>query len=81
MGNPFPRVPSSYETEARALPQASMEVTPDTPETAFWISEKGYPQPWDGMSNGKVLPIDSYHYIIDLNNGTKSILGNVTIIK
>jgi gliding motility-associated-like protein len=47
----------------------------------IWVSEKGYPRPWDGKSNGVVLPIDSYHYIIDLHNGSKPILGNVTIVK
>jgi gliding motility-associated-like protein len=46
-----------------------------------WASERGYPQPWDGRSNGRELPVDSYHYIIDLNNGTKPIIGNITIIK
>jgi len=47
----------------------------------IWVSQKGYPQPWDGTSNGRALPIDSYHYIIDLNNGTRPILGHITIIK
>jgi gliding motility-associated-like protein len=46
-----------------------------------WKSEKGYPHPWDGRSNGIVLPIDSYFYIIDLHNGSKPIAGSVTIIK
>jgi gliding motility-associated-like protein len=46
-----------------------------------WASERGYPNPWDGTSKGRNLPIDSYHYIINLNNGTKPILGNVTIIR
>ena len=27
------------------------------------------------------LPIDSYHYIIDLHNGSKPIIGNVTIVR
>ena len=47
----------------------------------IWRSEKGYPQPWDGRSNGKQLPIDSYHYIIDLHNGSKPYIGNVTIVR
>ena len=47
----------------------------------LWRSEKGYPQPWDGRSNGKDLPIDSYHYIIDLHNGSKPLVGNVTIVR
>jgi gliding motility-associated-like protein len=46
-----------------------------------WRSEKGYPQPWDGRSNGKLLPVDSYHYVIDLHNKTKPIVGNVTIVR
>jgi gliding motility-associated-like protein len=46
-----------------------------------WRSEKGYPHPWDGRSNGSLLPTDSYHYIIDLNNGSKPQVGNVTVIR
>jgi len=47
----------------------------------LWASERGYPQPWDGTSKGKLLPIDSYHYIIDLNNGTRRIIGHITIVR
>jgi gliding motility-associated-like protein len=47
----------------------------------IWRSGKGYPQPWDGKSNGFPLPIDSYHYIIDLHNGSKPLVGNVTIVR
>jgi gliding motility-associated-like protein len=46
-----------------------------------WQSEKGYPRPWDGTSNGRLLPMDSYHYIIDLNNGTRPMIGTITIVK
>jgi gliding motility-associated-like protein len=46
-----------------------------------WASEKGYPQKWDGTSRGRPLPIDSYHYIINLHDGTKPIIGDVTIIR
>jgi gliding motility-associated-like protein len=46
-----------------------------------WKSERGYPTPWNGRSNGTLLPIDSYHYIIDLNNGSKPYVGNVTIVR
>ncbi|MEZ5020997.1 MAG: gliding motility-associated C-terminal domain-containing protein [Bacteroidales bacterium] len=47
-----------------------------------WRSEKGYPEPWDGRApNGKELPMDSYHYAIDLHNGEKPIVGHVTIIR
>jgi len=46
-----------------------------------WRSEKGYPKPWDGRSNGSALPLDSYHYIVDLHNGSKPFIGNVTIVR
>jgi len=47
-----------------------------------WKSGNGYTEPWDGRaSNGKELPMDSYHYAIDLHNGEKPIVGHVTIIR
>ncbi len=42
---------------------------------------KGYDQPWDGTSDGKELPMESYHYVIDLNNGMKPVIGNITIVR
>ena len=48
---------------------------------SVWRSEQGYPDPWDGRSNGRNLPIDSYHYAIDLHNGTKTIVGDITIVR
>lgn len=61
-------------------PNAEVRVFNRWGETV-WRSEKGYPQPWDGRSNGRLLPVDSYHYIIDLNNGTKPIVGNITLVR
>ena len=46
-----------------------------------WKSEKGYPRPWDGTSKGNRLPIDSYHYVIDLHNGERPVVGTITIVK
>jgi gliding motility-associated-like protein len=48
---------------------------------SVWKSEQGYPNPWDGKSNGVNLPIDTYHYVIDLRNGSKPIVGFVTIVR
>jgi len=48
---------------------------------SVWRSEQGYPQPWDGKSNGVSLPVDSYHYVINLHNGSKQIVGSITIVK
>jgi gliding motility-associated-like protein len=46
-----------------------------------WRSGKGYPHPWDGRSNGKDLPVDSYHYVIDLHNGSRPLAGHITIVR
>jgi gliding motility-associated-like protein len=46
-----------------------------------WKSGRGYPVPWDGRSNGADLRIDSYHYVIDLHNGTRPLIGAVTIVR
>jgi gliding motility-associated-like protein len=61
---------------------------PDATITVFnrwsqtvWKSERGYPIPWNGRSRGEELPVDSYHYIIDLHNGLKPIIGAITIIR
>ena len=47
----------------------------------LWQSERGYPFPWDGTSRGVDLPVDSYHYVIELHNGLKPIIGVVTIVE
>jgi gliding motility-associated-like protein len=44
-------------------------------------SREGYPEPWDGTSNGRKLPMDSYFYVIFRNNGQAPITGHVTIIR
>jgi len=31
--------------------------------------------------HGKPLPIDSYHYIIDLGNKRRPVVGNITIVR
>jgi gliding motility-associated-like protein len=48
---------------------------------SVWKSGVGYPVPWNGRSNGADLPVDSYHYVIDLHNGTKPIVGDITIVR
>jgi len=42
---------------------------------------EGHDDYFDGTFNGKELPMESYHYIIDLNNGSDRIVGNITIIR
>ena len=43
------------------------------------FSSKGYDNPWDGTYRSNDLPIATYYYIIDFNNGEQPIKGNVTI--
>jgi len=47
----------------------------------IWKSDPGYPVPWNGRSRGEDLPIDSYHYLINLHNGTKPLAGDVTLVR
>jgi gliding motility-associated-like protein len=35
---------------------------------------------WDGRSDGKLLPNDSYHYVIHLNDGSEPRTGVISII-
>ncbi len=35
---------------------------------------------WDGRYNGKLLPNDSYHYVIHLNDGSEPLTGVISII-
>lgn len=46
-----------------------------------WKSGKGYPVSWDGKSEWNNLPVDSYHYYIELHNGRKPVIGTVTIVR
>lgn len=36
---------------------------------------------WDGTYNGKMLPVATYYYVIDLKNGFAPMKGSVTIIR
>jgi gliding motility-associated-like protein len=45
------------------------------------FSSDGYEEPWDGTYNGRVLPADTYYYVIDLGDGSDPYTGSVSIIK
>ena len=42
---------------------------------------EGHESYFDGTFDGKELPMESYHYVIDLHNGSERIIGNLTIIR
>ncbi len=60
-------------------PQASVEIYDRWGKRVFYL--RPYDDPWNGTFNGKDLPMESYHYIIDLNNGSEPIIGNITIVR
>jgi gliding motility-associated-like protein len=37
--------------------------------------------PWDGMYGGKLVPVDSYQYILYLNDGSKPRTGDISVIR
>lgn len=37
--------------------------------------------PWDGRSDGVLVPTDSYHYVLYLNDGSKPRTGVITVIR
>ena len=62
-------------------PRAIIEVFNRWGETVY-KSQPGYPTPWDGTSRGRPLQMDSYHFIITLNEpGVTDITGNITIVR
>ena len=70
-----------YFDEAAGFPEMVVEIY-DRWGKLVWRSERGYPEPWDGRSlNGHEMPVDSYYYVIELNNGDDQIVGTVTIVK
>lgn len=61
-------------------PEATVEIYDRWGRIVF--KSKGFPSSgWNGRSNGKPLPMDSYYYVITLQNGIEPIVGNVTIIR
>lgn len=44
------------------------------------FESNGYAEPWDATFNGKLLPVGSYFYIIDLGDGTEQLTGSIDIV-
>ena len=61
-------------------PEAIVEVY-DRWGTMVFRSKPGYPEPWDGRFRSRPMPMESYHYIIMLKDGSEDIIGNVTIVR
>jgi len=64
-------------------PEAVVEIF-DRWGILVWRSEPGYSNPWDGRDmKGKEVDMDSYHFVIELNSGTKNdfVTGIITVIR
>jgi gliding motility-associated-like protein len=44
------------------------------------FESNGYAEAWDATYNGKILPVGSYFYVIDLGDGTEELVGSVDIV-
>jgi gliding motility-associated-like protein len=67
--------------ESAAFPEMVVEIY-DRWGKRVYISEPGYPVPWDGRSmHGGDMPMDSYHYIIKPGKGYHEVVGTITIVR
>ena len=67
--------------EALSFPQIEIEIF-DRWGTLVWRSALGYPVPWDGRNlDGREVPVDSYYYVIHLNDGSDPINGTITVVR
>jgi gliding motility-associated-like protein len=67
--------------EVAAYPNVEIEIF-DRWGTLVWKSTRGYSVEWDGRSSkGRDMPMGSYYYVINLNDGSDVIQGTITIIR
>jgi gliding motility-associated-like protein len=67
--------------EVLSYPQVEIEIF-DRWGDLVWSSAPGYPVPWDGRNlDGREVPMDSYFYVIHLNDGSDPINGTITVIR
>lgn len=60
-------------------PGATVEVFNRYGQQVYYSA--GYGTPWNGTYRGKEMPVGTYYYVIQLQNGFKPLTGSVTIIR
>ena len=88
---PTPRIPNTFSPNNDGIndlweiqyldtyPNNRVQVFTRTGQLVF--ESRGYKTPWNGTMNGKPLPVDTYYYIVEPENGRQPVKGFVTIIK
>jgi gliding motility-associated-like protein len=62
-----------------SYPKVTVEIFNRNGQRIYY--SRGYSVPFDGNFNNQTLPVGTYYYIINPNNGEKAITGNLTIIR
>ncbi|HTI59123.1 gliding motility-associated C-terminal domain-containing protein [Mucilaginibacter sp.] len=60
-------------------PNATVQIFTRYGQKVF--ESRGYEHPFDGTHNGKVLPVGTYYYIINLNSNCNLLSGSLAIIR
>ena len=67
--------------EVVAYPNMEIEIF-DRWGKLVWRSTRGYSVQWDGRNTqGEEMPMNSYYYVINLNDGSDRITGTITIMR
>jgi gliding motility-associated-like protein len=64
---------------AQNYPEAEFYVFNRNGDKVFY--SKGYPKDFDGTTNGKMLSVGVYYYLIDLKTDCGRLSGSLTILK
>ena len=88
---PAPQIPNTFTPNGDGVNDVwNIKSLSDYPECTVAIYSRygsliyqstGYPAPWDGTINGGAVPVGTYYYIINLQNGSNQLTGSVTVIR
>jgi gliding motility-associated-like protein len=62
-----------------SYPRCIVEVYNSWGQQVFF--SRGYRKSWDGTYKNEAVPVGTYYYIIDLDNGQPPITGNIAVMR